>query len=409
MASTLYRNVRADRAKSYCVGLCPGMSSGSISELASAVGSRKSLFVTTPTVARLYGNTIVNRLLESHIDVSMVVIPCSEESKVLSQVEKLCHDCFTADLNRTSVLIGCGGGVCTDLVTMAAALTRRGLNYIRIPTTLVGQIDASLGIKGAVNLPGKKSAIGCFHPPEQVFLEPGFLRTLPKRFMADGLSEAIKVAVIMDASLFEMLERYSRDFLERTATLEVDKIAQIVWRTTVTLLDDLEPNIYEDKSYRRLLDFGHSFSPLIESESHFRLSHGTAVSLDMAVSVVLAFELGLLSAADRDRILTLLVNSGLPIYSRLLTTESGCKALAATEAQRGGHLNLVLPTGVGSATFVAEKGRVPAQLLRRALDFLQQRSVSPSLMAPVISTLDVASTPGKCNPPGQSILGATGT
>jgi 2-epi-5-epi-valiolone synthase len=387
MVARLCRNVVADRNRSYCVSLCPGLAGGNITDLAKTIGSRKSLLVTTPTVSRLYAAQIAQGLLRLGIDVASVVTVCSEESKNLSVVEKLCHECFCAGLDRTSVLIGCGGGVCTDLVTMAASLTRRGLNYIRVPTTLIGLIDASIGIKGAVNLPGKKSAIGCFHPPEHVFLDPAFLASLPKCRIAEGLAELIKVAIVTDVGLFELTERYSSDLLERPSRVAIDKLTELVWRSTVQLLDELEPNIYEDKTYCRLLDFGHTFSPLIESESDFRVSHGLAVSIDIAVSTALAFELGLLARTDRDRILILLRNVGLPIFAPLLTEEVALRSLVAMETHRGGHLNLVLPERVGSAVFVVERARISADILRRALDFLEREGhAGPSAEAAVAAS-----------------------
>jgi len=377
MESRLSRNVVADRKRSYCVSICPGLSNGNVTELVAAIGSRRSLLVTTPTVARLYSFAIAERLLQSDADVSVFVVECAERSKMLSEVEKLCQECFRVGMDRRSVLIGCGGGVCTDLVTMAASLTRRGLSHIRIPTTLIGLIDAGIGIKGAVNLPRKKSALGCFHPPEYVLLDPAFLRTLPKELISDGLAEAIKIAIVMDPDLFDFIERYSEALLEFPSTCEAKQMTKLVWRSARCLLEDLEPNLYEEKTYCRLLDFGHTFSPLIESESNFRISHGVAVSIDMAVSTALAFEQGLVSAWERDRIHRLLAKAGLPIYSPLLTTESACRALAETEAHRGGHLNLVLPSGIGRAIFVTEKDRVTPNILRQALNFLRRETQFP--------------------------------
>src|SRR5208337_3750876 len=253
MTGTRCRLVSANRERSYLVRLAPGISAGNVAELVQVIDGRKSLLVTTPTVARLYANDVAKRLIQSGVDVSMVILECAEQSKTLVEVERLCQECFRVGLDRRSLLIGCGGGVCTDLVTMAAALTRRGLSYVRIPTTLIGLIDAGIGIKGAVNLPNKKSAMGIFCPPEHVFLDPAFLRTLPRELMSDGLAEAIKVAVALDARLFAFLE-------------------------------ELETNLYEDKTYRRVLDFGHTFSPLVESVSDFQVSHGAAVAIDIALS-----------------------------------------------------------------------------------------------------------------------------
>jgi 3-dehydroquinate synthetase len=392
MASAFCRNVVADRERSYRVSICAGLSNYGITDLIDAIGSRKCLLVTTPTVARLYANGIAQRLLESGADVGVFVVECSEQSKLLSEVEKLCQECFRAGLDRRSVLIGCGGGVCTDLTTMAASLTRRGLSYIRIPTTLIGLIDAGIGIKGAVNLPCKKSALGCFHPPEHVLLDPGFLRTLPQSLISDGLAEAIKVAIVMDLGLFQFIEQHSREILEFPSTTETGKITELVWRSATRLLEELEPNLYEDRTYRRLLDFGHTFSPHIESESGFRIRHGMAVSIDIAVSTAIAFELGLVSAQERDRILKLLVRSGLPIYSSLLAADSCSRALAETEAHRGGHLNLVLPKGIGGAVFVGNKERLAPLMLSRALDFLRREYHPSAFAVPVVTTVEQAAT-----------------
>lgn len=379
MLGALRRHVSANRDRSYNVVVSHGLSNGSIGDLLAAIKGRKSLLVTTPSVARLYANRIASRLLESGVDLSMVIVECSEARKSLAEVEKLCERCFQAGLDRTSLLIGCGGGVCTDLVTMAAALTRRGLGYLRIPTTLVGLIDAGIGIKGAVNLPDKKSGIGCFYSPECVLLDPAFLRTLPAKFISDGLAEAIKVAVAVDDSLFVKVERGSVELLRAPLTADIDRVTDIVWQCSVKLLEELEPNLYEEQTYKRLLDFGHTFSPMIETKSNFRISHGTAVAIDMAISVAIAFELGLLSPVDCNRIFTLLLNVDLPIFSDLLTLERCLGAMVEIEAHRGGHLNLVLPTGIGSAIFVDDKMHLSAALLSRALDYLQNTAQEQSL------------------------------
>jgi 3-dehydroquinate synthase len=248
--------------------------------------------VTTPTVARLYSCTIAQRLRDSGVDVNLSILGCTERLKKLLDVEKLCRECFRIGLDRRSVLISCGGGVCSNMVTMAASLTRRGLSYIRIPSTLIGLIDAGVGIKVAVNLPGKKSGLGCFHPPEHVLLDPTFLQTLPKKFISDGLAEAIKVAVVLDADLFGFIERHCKGLLDLSSIVETEKMNELVWRCVLHMLQELEPNLYEDKTYCRLLDFGHTFSPLVESESKFSISHGAAVAIDIGTSTTIAFELG---------------------------------------------------------------------------------------------------------------------
>jgi 2-epi-5-epi-valiolone synthase len=390
MMGTFCRLVSANRERSYCVRLAPGISTGYVCELVQAIDGRRSLLVTTPTVARLYTNEIASRLIESGVDVSMVILECSEQSKTLAEVERLCHECFRASMDRRSLLIGCGGGVCTDLVTMAAALTRRGLSYVRIPTTLIGLIDAGIGIKGAVNLPNKKSAMGVFCPPEHVLLDPAFLKTLPRELISDGLAEAIKIAVAIDPTLFEFLEQFSGEFLKCSSTADMNKLKELVFHSALRLLEQLENNLYEDKTYVRLLDFGHTFSPLVESMSDFQVSHGVAVAVDIALSSAVAFELDLLSLDDRNRILRSLRNAGLPIYSPLLTAENCVKALDEIEAHRGGHLNLVVPSGIGSVLFITEKRSLPSSVLQRALRFLDQAASELAFFVPVSSSIGQA-------------------
>jgi 3-dehydroquinate synthetase len=387
MTGTLCRLVSANCERSYLVRLAPGISAGNVAKLFQAIDGRKSLLVTTQSVARIYANEIAKKLIESGVDVSMVILKCSEQSKTLVEVEKLCQECFRAGLDRRSLLIGCGGGVCTDLVTMAAALTRRGLSYVKIPTTLIGLIDAGIGIKGAVNLPNKKSAMGIFCPPEHVLLDPAFLKTLPRKLISDGLAEAIKVGVAFDPILFAFLEQFSNGLLKSIATADMSKLTELVWRSSLRLLEDLETNLYEDKTYKRVLDFGHTFSPLVESMSDFQVSHGAAVAVDIALSSALAFELDLLSLEDRNRILQSLRDAGLPIYSPLLTAGNCVKALEEIEAHRGGHLNLVVPSGIGRTLFITEKQRLPLPVLQRALRFLDQEAHGFPFVGPVSSSV----------------------
>jgi len=150
-------------------------------------------------------------------------------------------------------------------------------------------------------------------------------------------------------------------------------------------LEELETNLYEDKTYERVLDFGHTFSPLIESMSGFRVSHGVAVAVDIALSSVVAFELDMLPMEDLNRILRSLQGAGLPIYSSLLTVDNCIKSLSETEAHRGGHLNLVVPTGIGSAHFIKEKRNLPPSVLQRAIHFLNQEDHGRAFVAPDIT------------------------
>jgi 3-dehydroquinate synthase len=156
------------------------------------------------------------------------------------------------------------------------------------------------------------------------------------------------------------------------ASMEV--LSELVWRSSLRLIEELEPNLYEDKTYMRVLDFGHTFSPLIESLSNFRVTHGVAVAIDIALSSAVACELDLLTLGGRDRILRSLINAGLPIYSPLLTGENCARSLGEIEAHRGGQLNLVVPTGIGSTKFITEKRSLPLSVLQRAIGELEKET-----------------------------------
>src|SRR5205085_9871341 len=136
-----------------------------------------------------------------------------EETKSMELVHSVCAEAFSHGLNRRGLLIAFGGGVCSDIVTLSASLIRRGIGHVRVPTTLIGQIDAGIGLKGAVNFCGKKSFLGCFHPPEQVLIDPAFLQSVPRRCLVSGLAEAIKMGIARDPQLFELIEARAFDLV----------------------------------------------------------------------------------------------------------------------------------------------------------------------------------------------------
>ena len=274
-------------------------------------------------------------------------------------------------LDRKGLLIGIGGGVCLDIVTVAASWIRRGVGHIRVPTTLIGQIDAGIGIKGAVNFGGKKNYLGCFYAPETVLVTPSFLSTLTRNHISEGFAEIIKIALVRDAWLFELVEKLGPELLLSKFSECQHGGKEVLWRSILGMLSELEPNIYEDQSYERLVDFGHTFSPGLEAASSFEITHGEAVSVDIAVSTVLSTRIGLLSADLRDRILSLLITLELPVWTDLLTAERCEHGLRDCALHRGGRPNLVLPTAIGQAVFVKESGAVSLHL-EQSLQFLNE-------------------------------------
>lgn len=371
--------IDANRRRHYQVTFNENLLQTGIRPLAENIGSRQALIVTTPTVFRLYGSTLQRELESVGCSTNMLVLRCAERSKTMREVEYISSQTYRHGLGRNSVLIAMGGGVCTDLVTMAASLVRRGIGCIRVPTTLIGQVDAGIGVKGAVNMPQKKSALGCFYAPDAVFIEPSFLKTLSLRHVSSGIAEIIKVALVCDKSLFCLLERHVSQLLESRFSSPHNEARAVLWGSVAGMLEELSGNLYEDQCYQRLMDFGHTLSPLLEVRSKFRLSHGEAVAVDMAFTVVLASQLGALADDDRDRALSVIASSLLPLRSDFLTEALCIDSFRETTIHRGGALNFVLPTSLGRAEFIKHTNEIPLSLLRSALTWLAsvERSTLP--------------------------------
>lgn len=325
---------------------------------------RDFLIVTTPTVYRLY-SSVVSEVLGNAAE--FLVLNCDEKTKDLTQVERVCRAASKSALSRTGLLVGFGGGVCMDITTVAASWLRRGVQHIRIPTTLVGQVDAGIGCKGAVNFDGRKSFLGCYHPPAHVLLAPQFLHTLPLKQLSEGIAEIVKIAIIRDAKLLELIERYGDELVRSAYGGPREVGTEIIWRAVLRMLEELSANPFEDQTYERLVDFGHTFSPLLECASAHQLSHGEAVAIDIALTTTLSTELGFAKPAFRDRILGILATLELPISSSLLTLELCQKSLSQAALHRGGKPNLVLPIDVGISQFWGAAASIGEDLLNRAL------------------------------------------
>jgi 2-epi-5-epi-valiolone synthase len=370
ITSSYARSVQAHSQRSYHVQLVEGLFGRRFGLLIDVIRHRRALLVTTPTVAKLYGHTLRGRLRNAGLDIPELILDCKEPTKTLEQVEKICAEANKHGLDRTAVLIGFGGGVCTDMVTMAASWIRRGINHIRIPTTLIGQIDAGIGVKGAVHFQGKKNYLGCFYPPESALIDPAFLPTLPSRYLSCGLAEIIKVALVCDQELFVLVENYASCLLDSGFVDPPQPSREILRRSIQGMLNQLEPNIYEDQTYRRLVDFGHAVSPLLEAASGYEIAHGEAVAVDMAFTCVVATLLGILDNDSCHRILAAFVNARLPCFSPLLTEQLCLEALQETMRHRGGAINLVLPTKIGQATFLDHLEELPPSVVRSAIHWL---------------------------------------
>lgn len=323
--------------------------------LARLVGDRKALFIVTPNVDRLYGGAL-RHYIESVLEgpgSQVVVLDADEATKNMQAVEFIVSRAREFGLGRDEPLVALGGGVCSDIVGVSGALYRRGVPSIKVPTTLVGLIDAGIGTKNAVNHHQSKSAIGTFSSPEASLLDPTFLRTLPERHLRSGLAEMLKMAVICDRELFALLEDHGRELVRSKFQAPAGVAMDAIRRSVSEMLRELSSNLYE-RSRRRVVDFGHTFSPYVEMASGYRVIHGEAVAIDIAISSEIAATLGLLRSDERDAILDVLADLGLPHHWLGTNVSDMFDSLTSIRQHRGGHLHLVVPSGVGSCAFLED-------------------------------------------------------
>ncbi|CDM74683.1 3-dehydroquinate synthase [Mycobacterium marinum] len=320
------------------------------------VGDRR-LVIIDGTVDALHGSKVRAFFAHHGVEAEFVVIPIDETLKHWDTVTRIVDamNAFGIDRRREPMLV-IGGGVLTDVAGFAASLYRRGTPYIRIPTTLIGLVDAGVGVKTGVNYQLGKNRLGTYAPPTVTFLDKSFLCTLDQRHLSNGLAEILKIALIKSGALFDVLETSGRDvrddhFQGSTSALEV-ATEYILDESIHLMLEELQPNLWES-TLERCVDYGHTFSPTIEMHASPALLHGEAVNLDMAVTTAIGELRGYVSEDDANRIYRVMVDLGLPLWDDTLATpELLIEALIDTVRHRDGQQRLPLPVGIGHHRFV---------------------------------------------------------
>lgn len=336
----------------------------------SVLHNRRLLLVTTPTVDRLYRKGVEVLLGAVARSVDVLVLPCREISKTAEMAHRICQACADAGIDRRGVIVALGGGVCSDLSTFAASMFKRGIDTVRIPTTLIGQIDAAIGLKGGANFHGAKNAIGCFHAPKAVLVDPMFLRTLQGPHLSQGLAEILKIALIRDVELFDVLDRSAPRLLQSRFQDPQDVARFVLRRAILGMLEELEGNPFETKTYKRLVDMGHTISPILEAQSGFELHHGFAVAIDMAFTCALSVALGQMQEEQAQRFLRVIADCKLPLSDPRLTPEAVRHGFRAAVTHRGGSLNLPIPVDIGGCTFIEELDELPSRVVEDAFAWL---------------------------------------
>lgn len=317
----------------------------------------RALMVVDEAVHRIYGERI-HAYFDGHgIALTVVPIQIRETAKSLETFERIVGEFDAFGLVRTEPVLVVGGGLTTDVAGFACASYRRNTPYIRIPTTLIGLIDASVSIKVAVNHGKHKNRLGAYHASQKVFLDFSFLGTLPEDQVRNGMAELVKIAVVGNREIFEMLETSGVDLLRTRfghldGTPELREVAhRLTYAAIATMLDLESPNLHEI-DLDRVIAFGHTWSPTLELTPPEPFFHGHAISIDMAYSATLAERRGLISATDRDRILTVMNALGLTLTSDYLTAELLVSATEAILRTRDGLLRAAVPDPIGECRFL---------------------------------------------------------
>lgn len=319
-------------------------------------GSRR-LLVIDRNICKYYLDSIQKYFTFYGVEIHLVVINASEDDKNLETLLEILNEIENFGmLRRSEPLIAIGGGVLLDVAGMAAGLYRRGIPYIRVPTTLVGLIDASVGAKTGINFEIRRNRLGSYYPPIASYLDTAFLSTLPSIEISSGLGEALKMAVIKDITLFNLLEKNGSDLVNKNFA-GCDCANEVINRAVDGMKVELENNLWE-KDLKRAVDFGHSFSPIIEMRSledneFDPITHGQAVCIDVIYSSVISLQRNMLTEDDVLRIFRTARNMDLPtghllFNNPLLVLES----LNDTKKHRNGDQNLPIPTAIGSYTFI---------------------------------------------------------
>lgn len=317
----------------------------------------RALMVVDETVYDLYGDAARNYFDHHGITLHVVPVQIRETAKSLQTFERIVGEFDAFGLVRTEPVLVVGGGLTTDVAGFACASYRRNTPYIRIPTTLIGLIDASVSIKVAVNYGKHKNRLGAYHASQKVLLDFSFLKTLPTDQVRNGMAELIKIAVVGNAEIFEMLEAHGADLL-RTRFGYLDGTPELrsagdylTYQAISTMLELEAPNLHEI-DLDRVIAFGHTWSPTLELTPSEPFFHGHAINIDMALSTTLAEQRGHLSVADRDRVLGVMSDLGLALDSPHLTPDLLCAATTSILKTRDGLLRAAIPAPIGQCIFL---------------------------------------------------------
>lgn len=302
----------------------------------------KVLIVSNPKVAGFYLDSIISKIKAPEIFVS--IVPDGESYKNWQSIEQILETAFIHQLNRKSLMIGLGGGVISDMVGFASGIYQRGIDFIAIPTTLLAQVDASVGGKTGVNNKFGKNLVGVFHQPKAVYINLDFLKTLPEREFKAGVAEIIKMAVCFDGEFFDWL---TKNDLKNSKNLQKAISKSIEIKAKIVSSDEKEQGI------RAGLNYGHTFGHIIENQTNYKkFLHGEAVAIGMQMANDLALRLKLINQQECQEINNLLKRYGLDLRYHIEDIEEFYERFFLDKKSHSKKIKFILPEGIGNLVII---------------------------------------------------------
>ncbi len=315
-----------------------------IDKLQTITINKKVVIVTNPTISKLHIKYLTSKL--NIQDLSIYEVPDGEEFKTLSTLENILEHCFNHKLNRSSVLIAFGGGVIGDMTGFTASMYQRGIDFIQIPTTLLAQVDASVGGKTGVNNKFGKNLIGAFHQPQRVYIDSYFLTTLPKREFSAGVAEIIKMAVCFNKDFFDWLVHND---LRESKNIDIAIQKSVETKAWVVSQDEKE------KGLRAALNYGHTFGHVIEYETGYkRYLHGEAVGIGICMANDLSVKLGIMSQDEANSVKDLLLSYDIPTTYTIKDIDSFYDHFFLDKKSLDNKIKFILAIGIGDCKITDE-------------------------------------------------------
>jgi len=322
---------------------------------------KDAIIITNPLVKKYFGKQIERSLKKSNFAINFQIVPDTEKSKSVQTAFKIINSITKYDIKRKVFIIALGGGVIGDLAGFIAAVYKRGIPYIQIPTTLLGQVDSAIGGKTAIDLPYGKNLVGAFYQPRLVISDISTLKSLNKTQIKSGLAEVIKYGVIKDRNLFEYIEKNIKKIL----SLDKHCLEYIIYKCALIKASVVEQDEKEKKGIRTILNFGHTIGHAIESAGRYRsYNHGEAVALGMICASEISQRLGLLSKKALMRIENLISKIGLPTKIANIKLSDILSAHLHDKKFISRKNRFVLPTKIGRVTIYEG---VPLEIIKSVL------------------------------------------